>query len=241
LIERELKRLAIDPPTLMTDDKLLEVANKFAFNDIDDMLSAVGFGGITAAQICTKLTEKLRKEAEESQIIQLTNEVKEVKPNVGERERRGRPTNGVRVKGVENLLVRFARCCNPVPGDPIIGYVTRGRGVSVHRGDCTNIPIGDVEEGNRIIEVDWADAVEANFNVEIEITGHDRRGLLNEVLQVVSESKTMISAVSGRSDKNKMAQIHMTILIKNIDHLQSVVEKIKRIKDVYSVQRIMQT
>lgn len=91
-----------------------------------------------------------------------------------------------------------------------------------------------------MIEVEWVDAIEANYSVEIEITGHDRRGLLNEVLQAVSESKTMISAVSGRSDKNKMAMIHMTILIRNIDHLQSVVDKIKRVKDVYSVQRIMQ-
>ncbi len=93
---------------------------------------------------------------------------------------------------------------------------------------------------NRVIDVEWADDVEANYNVEIEITGHDRRGLLNEVLQAVSESKTVLSAVSGRSDKNKMAMIHMTILIRNIDHLHAVVEKIKRVKDVYSVQRIMQ-
>jgi GTP pyrophosphokinase len=238
-IERELKRLGFEPAALMTDEKLLDAAKKYNFNDIEDMLSAIGFGGITAAQITTKLTEKLRKEAEEAQTLQFTAEVKEVKSAAP--EKKGRPVSGVRVKGVDNLLVRFARCCNPVPGDQIIGYITRGRGVSVHRSDCTNIPLGEGEEGNRVIEVEWADSVEANFNVEIEITGHDRRGLLNEVLQAVSESKTMISAVSGRSDKNKMAQIHMTILIKNIDHLHAVVEKIKRVKDVYSVQRIMQT
>jgi guanosine-3',5'-bis(diphosphate) 3'-pyrophosphohydrolase len=237
-IERELKRLAIEPPTLMTNENLLEAARKYNFNDIEDMMSAVGFGGITAAQICTKLTEKMRKEAEDTQVLQLTSEVKEVK--AGAIEHKSRPTNGVRVKGVDNILVRFARCCNPVPGDPIIGYITRGRGVSVHRLDCTNIPTGDGEE-QRVIEVEWAEAVESNFNVEIEITGHDRRGLLNEVLQAVSESKTTMSAVSGRSDKNKMAMIHITILIKNIDHLHTVVEKIKRVKDVYSVQRIMQS
>ncbi|WP_217558156.1 bifunctional (p)ppGpp synthetase/guanosine-3',5'-bis(diphosphate) 3'-pyrophosphohydrolase [Paenibacillus sp. GbtcB18] len=239
-IERELKRLAFDPQALMTDEKLMEAAKKFAFNDIEDMMSAIGFGGITAAQICTKLTEKLRKEkeAEEAQAMELTNEVKEVK--AAPAEKKSRPVSGVRVKGVDNLLIRFARCCNPVPGDDIIGYITRGRGVSVHRTDCTNIPGENTEEGNRVIEVEWADSVESNFHVEIEITGHDRRGLLNEVLQVVSESKTMISAVSGRSDKNKMAMIHMTILIRNIEHLHAVVEKIKRVEDVYSVQRIMQ-
>lgn len=243
LIEKELKRLGYDTGQLMKDDELMEVAKKFNFHEVEDMMSAVGFGGITAAQIVTRLTEKIRREAEEAQqqALQLTNELKEVKAAPSS-ERRGRPTNGVRVKGVDNLLVRFARCCNPVPGDSIIGYITRGRGVSVHRWDCTNIPAPDSgDEGNRVIEVEWADDIEANYNVEIEITGHDRRGLLNEVLQAVSESKTVISAVSGRSDKNKMAMIHMTILIRNIDHLHSVVEKIKRVKDVYSVTRIMQS
>lgn len=242
LIERELKRLGIDPPTLMTDDRMLEACKKFNFADIEDMLSAVGFGGITAAQICTKLTEKLRRETEEAEkaALELTSERKEMKAPQAEKERKGRPTNGVRVVGIDNCLVRFARCCNPVPGDDITGYITRGRGVSVHRCDCTNIPTEEGDEGSRVIEVEWVEAVEANYSVEIEITGHDRRGFLNEVLQAVSESKTMISAVSGRTDKNKMAMIHMTILIRNIDHLQSVVDKIKRVKDIYSVTRIMQ-
>lgn len=239
-IEREIRRIGFEPSQVMADDKLLEVAGKFNFHDIDDMMSAVGFGGITAAQICTRLTEKLRKEKEQEETQrQLEEAAKEVK--TAPAEKKGRPTHGVRVIGVDNVLVRFARCCNPVPGDSIIGYITRGRGVSVHRSDCPNIPTGDGDEGNRVIEVEWVDSVEANYSVDIEITGHDRRGLLNEVLQVVSESKTIISAVSGRSDKNKMALIQMTILIRNIDHLQSVVDKIKRLKDVYSVQRIMQS
>jgi GTP pyrophosphokinase len=237
-IERELKRMGIEPSGYMSDDKLLEAAKKYSFNDVDDMLSAVGFSGITAAQIVTKLTEKLRKEQDEASYIELTNEVKEVKPAPAHRKG---PTNGVVVKGIDNLLVRFARCCNPVPGDDIIGYITRGRGVSVHRSDCPNIPTAnDGEEAARVIEVEWENAVEANYSVDIEITGHDRRNFLNEVLQAVSESKTNMSAVSGRSDKNKMALVHMTILIRNTEHLHAVVEKIKRVKDVYTVHRIMQ-
>ncbi|MDU5144400.1 MAG: bifunctional (p)ppGpp synthetase/guanosine-3',5'-bis(diphosphate) 3'-pyrophosphohydrolase [Paenibacillus dendritiformis] len=237
-IERELKRLGLEPSAWMTDDKLLEVAKKFTFNDIEDMMSAIGFGGITASQIVTRLTEKLRKETEEANQIELTHEVKEVKK---EPERKSRPAHGVRVEGIDNLLVRFARCCNPVPGDEIVGYVTRGRGVSIHRADCLNIPTTiDGEEAERIIDVQWGDSSEANYSVDIEITGMDRRGFLNEVLQAVSESKTNIAAVSGRSDRNRLAMIHMTILIRNTDHLHSVVEKIKRVKDVYTVQRIMQ-
>ncbi|MFC7681314.1 RelA/SpoT family protein [Paenibacillus sp. GCM10028914] len=240
MVERELKRLGVEPSDWMGDDKMMEACKKFAFNDIEDMLSAVGFGGITAAQICTRLTEKLRKEKEqeEASLLELTSEMKEIKAPP---EKRSRPTNGVCVKGIDNLLVRFARCCNPVPGDDIVGYVTRGRGVSVHRSDCPNLPAtGDGEESARVIEVEWESSIEANYSVDIEVTGHDRNGLLNEVLQAVSESKTNISAVTGRSDKNKMAMIHMTILIRNTDHLQSVVERIKRVKDVYTVHRIMQ-
>ncbi|MFB5268027.1 RelA/SpoT family protein [Paenibacillus enshidis] len=239
-LERELKRLGIDPSAWMTDDKLQEVANKFAFHDTEDMLSAIGFGGITAAQICTRLTEKLRKEREleEAKQLELTSEMKEIKPNT---ERRGRPTNGVRVEGIDNLLVRFARCCNPVPGDDIVGYITRGRGVSVHRSDCPNIPgSSDGEEQARVIDVEWEEAVEANYSVDIEVTGHDRNGLMNEVLQAISESKTNLAAITGRSDKNKMAMMHITILIRNTEHLHSVVERIKRVKDVYTVHRIMQ-
>ncbi|MWV45492.1 RelA/SpoT family protein [Paenibacillus sp. HJL G12] len=238
MVERELKGRGLDPSEWTTDDKLLEVAKKFAFNDVDDMLSGIGFGGITAAQICTRLTERLRKEQEEASLLELTSEKKEIKlPS----EKKSRPTNGVRVKGIDNLLVRFARCCNPVPGDDIVGYVTRGRGVSVHRADCPNLPTSDEgEEAARVIEVEWETEIEANYSVDIEITGHDRNGLLNEVLQAVSESKTNMSAVTGRSDKNKMALIHMTILIRNTDHLHSVVERIKRVKDVYTVHRIIQ-
>ncbi|MFM9279218.1 RelA/SpoT family protein [Paenibacillus jiagnxiensis] len=239
-LERELKRLGIDPSVWMTDDKLLEVAQKFAFHDIEDMLSAIGFGGITAAQICTRLTEKLRKEREleEAKQLELSSEMKEIKPNT---ERKGRPTNGVRVEGIDNLLVRFARCCNPVPGDDIVGYITRGRGVSVHRSDCPNIPSsGDGEEQARVIDVEWEEAIEANYSVDIEVTGHDRNGLMNEVLQAISESKTNLAAVTGRSDKNKMAMMHITILIRNTEHLHSVVERIKRVKDVYTVHRIIQ-
>jgi GTP pyrophosphokinase len=234
-IERELKRLGYEPHVVMTDDNMLEVAKKFSFQDVEDMLSAAGIGGITASQICTRLLDRFRKPEEEE--LQLTSEVKELKPAV----RKSRPTHGIRVKGVDNVMVRFARCCNPVPGDEILGYITRGRGVSVHRADCNNLPVvDDSDESNRLIEVEWETSVDATYNVEIEILGHDRRGLLNDVLQVISESKTIIAAVSGRSDKNKIAHINITILIRNKDHLHSIVEKIKRVKDVFSVQRIMQ-
>jgi GTP pyrophosphokinase len=142
---------------------------------------------------------------------------------------------------VDNLLVRFSKCCNPVPGDDIVGFITRGRGVSVHRQDCLNLQSCSEEDKARLIPVEWDADLKHEYNVDIEITGHDRSGLLNEVLATVADTKTNISAVSGKSDKNRVARINMTISIQNLDHLHKVVERIKKIRDVYSVRRVMNT
>ncbi|OEF98977.1 (p)ppGpp synthetase [Vulcanibacillus modesticaldus] len=231
-IERELQKQGFEPSEFMTPELLKEIAAKFNFNDEEDMMAAIGYGGITAAQIVTRLTEKAKREIEKISIQEhdyrqpLSNKKKKM-------------ATGVKVKGVDNLLVRFSRCCNPVPGDEIIGFITRGRGVSIHRADCPNVKVADYKE--RLIVVEWDDAaLDQSYTADIEVKGVDRRGLLNEVLQAVSETKTNMTAVSGRSDKNKMATILMTVLINNTEHLHAVVERIKRVKDVYSVRRIMQ-
>ncbi len=133
----------------------------------------------------------------------------------------------------------MSKCCNPIPGDEIVGFITKGRGVSVHRADCTNIDSNDAQ--SRLIPVEWETSLNdrKEYNVDIEITGYDRRGFLNEVLQAVGETKTNISAVSGKTDRNKMATITMSIAIHNVNHLHKVVERIKQISDIYSVRRIM--
>ena len=240
-IERELKRLGLEPSEWMQEDKLQPVAAKFAFNDIEDMLSAVGFGGITAAQIVTRLTEKLRSETEEAKQIELSTEVKEVKPPASAAVGSGgdRP----RASGSKASTT----CSSGSPAAATRCRATRSSAISRAAAACrftgrtaNNLPSQDGEEAARVIEVEWEQSVDANYAVDIEIRGHDRQGLLNEVLSAVAESKTNIAAVSGRSDKNKLALMHMTILIRNIEHLQSVVDKIKRVRDIFSVQRIMQ-
>ncbi|MGM9928261.1 MAG: RelA/SpoT family protein [Bacillus sp. (in: firmicutes)] len=236
LIEKEIKAMEFDLKEVLTSENLKRVAEKFNFTNLDDMYAAVGYNGITAAQIANRLTEKWRKKKEQEEqltkITEVTSEVKSYK-TPGKRE------SGVRVKGIDNLLIRLSRCCNPVPGDEIVGFITKGRGVSVHRRDCPNIVGEDAEA--RLIPVEWETTFNDRkaYNVEIEINGYDRRGLLNEVLQVVNEAKTDISAVSGKTDRNKMAMIHMSISIQNVSHLQKIVEKIKQIPDVYAVRRIM--
>ncbi len=176
------------------------------------MFAAVGYSGITASQIVTRLTDKFRKQREEEEIV----EVKEVRKPMKIRKW----DSGVKVSGADNLLIRLSKCCNPVPGDDIVGYITKGRGVSIHRRDCVNVHTEEAVE--RLLEVEWEGSPEKEieYNVDIEISGYDRRGLLNEVLQAVTETKTYISAVSGRSDRNKMATINMSISIRNLQHLK---------------------
>ncbi|KXZ15248.1 GTP diphosphokinase [Bacillus nakamurai] len=238
LVEKEIKNLDFEVKDVLTPDNLQKVADKFNFTNEEDMYAAVGYNGITALQVANRLTEKerkLRDQEEQEKIVQeVTAEPKQY-PQGRKREA------GVRVKGIDNLLVRLSKCCNPVPGDHIVGFITKGRGVSVHRDDCPNVKTNEAQE--RLIPVEWEHESHVQkrkeYNVEIEILGYDRRGLLNEVLQAVNETKTNISSVSGKSDRNKVATIHMAIFIQNINHLHKVVERIKQIKDIYSVRRVM--
>jgi GTP diphosphokinase / guanosine-3',5'-bis(diphosphate) 3'-diphosphatase len=237
LVDKEIRNNDIEPKDVLTNDNLHKVAEKFNFSNIDDMYAAVGYNGITAAQIATRLTDKIRKKREQELTAQTISEsLNEVKKSSSTKKR----DSGVIVKGIDNLLVRLSRCCNPVPGDEIIGFITKGRGVSVHRKDCPNVNNDDVVE--RLLPVEWeGQTIETkSYNVDIEISGYDRRGLLNEVLQAVNETKTNISAVSGKSDKNKIATINMSLSIQNTSHLHKVVERIKQISEIYTVRRIMQ-
>jgi GTP pyrophosphokinase len=235
LVEKEIRGMEFDLKEILTADNLKKVAEKFNFANEDDMYAAVGYNGVTALQVANRLTEKWRKKRDQEQSATITNAISDMKafPSTKKRE------SGVRVAGIDNLLIRLSRCCNPVPGDEIVGFITKGRGVSVHRADCTNIDSNDAQ--TRLIPVEWESSLNdrKEYNVDIEISGYDRRGLLNEVLQAVNETKTNISAVSGRSDRNKMATIIMSIAIHNVSHLQRVVERIKQIPDIYSVRRIM--
>jgi guanosine-3',5'-bis(diphosphate) 3'-pyrophosphohydrolase len=232
LVEKEIKALDFELKEVFTGENVKRTTEKFNFPQEDDMYAAVGYNGITAIQVANKLTEKLRKLRDQEELLP----DKIVEPKIASKRRR---EAGVTVKGIDNLLIRLSKCCNPVPGDEIVGFITKGRGVSVHRMDCPNVSIE--ESSSRLIEVEWEtnSTKPKEYNVEIEISGYDRRGLLNEVLQAVNETKTNITAVSGRSDRNKMATISMSILISNINHLQRVVERIKQISDIYAVRRIM--
>ncbi|RSL34411.1 bifunctional (p)ppGpp synthetase/guanosine-3',5'-bis(diphosphate) 3'-pyrophosphohydrolase [Salibacterium salarium] len=236
MIEKELKSQGFDSKTVLSDENLKETSEKFSFNGEEDMFAAVGYNGVSPKQIVTRLTDKIRQQQEqEEEQKSVAEAVKDVTTHTETKK----TDTGVNVKGVDNLLIRLSKCCTPVPGDDIVGFITKGRGVSVHRSDCPNV--NDENAQSRLLPVEWEGATnkKKNYSVDIEITGYDRRGLLNEVLHAVTESKTNITAVNGRSDKNKVAIIDIKIAIHNVDHLHRVVEKIKKLPDIYSVRRMI--
>jgi GTP diphosphokinase / guanosine-3',5'-bis(diphosphate) 3'-diphosphatase len=235
LIEKEIKAQDFNVKEVFSTQNIERVCDKFNFASEEDMCAAVGFNGITAEQVVNRLSEKLRKERQEQKTI---NKIVTDIQNTAQKKQT--TESGVIVKGIDNLLIRLSKCCNPVPGDDITGFITKGRGVSVHRTDCPNILADD--EPDRIIEVEWAveqSEERKEFQVDIEISAFDRQGLLNEVMMVVAETKTPIVAVSGKADRESIAKINMTIKITNIAHLHRIVDRIKQVPDIYSVERVI--
>jgi len=233
MIEKEIKAQEFDIKEVLTNENIKRVCEKFNFTSEEDMYAAVGFNGITAQQVVNRLAEKMRKIRDQEEALEkITKEMHT--PTI-----RKATESGVIVKGIDNLLIRLSRCCSPVPGDEIVGFITKGRGVSVHRDDCPNVQ--DATGNERLIDVEWGQPLTSTrkeYQVDIEISAFDRPGLLNEVMQVVNETKTNISAVSGKADRDKIATINMTIMITNIAHLHKIVERIKQIPDIHSVQRM---
>ncbi|SHF66237.1 RelA/SpoT family protein [Ornithinibacillus halophilus] len=236
LVDKEIRALGIEPKEVLTEDNLSRVYERFNFVNEEDLYAAVGYQGITAALIATRLTDKIRQQREKDQDMAQT--IQEVN-NEAKAKQQHKKDSGVIVEGIDNLLVRLSRCCNPVPGDTIVGYITKGRGVSVHRLDCPNVQTEEAKE--RHLHVEWEkNQYQKQYHVDLEISGYDRRGLLNEVLQAVNETKTNITHVNGKSDRNRIAVIQITILIYNTEHLRKIVDRIKQIKEIYTVTRTVQ-
>ncbi|HNU94719.1 MAG TPA: bifunctional (p)ppGpp synthetase/guanosine-3',5'-bis(diphosphate) 3'-pyrophosphohydrolase [Bacillota bacterium] len=231
MLERDLRRMGHEVHANLKEERLAEAAHKFSYQNADDLLASIGYGKLSAAMVVGKLVpEKAAEKSPESVFEEAA------RPLAGA-TRPSRSTHGVVVRGIDGVLVRFARCCNPVPGDPIVGYITRGRGVSVHREDCPNISAMMGEDEGRQVDVSWDTGNATSYPVEIEMEASDSPGLLTGVMNAVLEMKAHVSAVNARTLRNRMALINMTVEINDVAHMNNVIGRLKRLQGVQNVHR----
>lgn len=238
-IERELKKQGHTYNQLFKTEWVEIVLRKFNFNSLDDMFSAVGFGGISASKIVTRLRDEYRKTLKPEELneeLEAEMLAKQEKDKDKDKKKKSVPENGVIVKGIDNCLVRLSRCCNPVPGDSIIGYITRGRGVSVHRSDCTNVS-GARGEDERLIEVRWYTAINVAYKADITVLANDRTALLMEVTNTIGEANIPLKAMNARTTRDQIAVINLTLEIIDTDQLEKIIKKLRKVDGVFDVTR----
>ncbi len=224
-LQANFKRYDVDVKTLEKNGQLLEVAQKFGFTREEELLEAIGYNKIAPLQIATKLKLYNPQEVALERLFQK-------KPTTP----RQSISKGVRVEGIDDLYVRLSRCCNPVPGDEIVGYITRGRGVSVHRKDCPNV-IQLERENERCINVQWDIERVETYQVELELDAVNQRALLNNVTSVISESKVNISAINARTNRDGIAKINVSLEISSLEHMKDIIKKLYQIDGVLEVRR----
>jgi GTP pyrophosphokinase len=219
-LDRELHRLSV------TDLAFDTLAQRFRYERLDDFLAALGRGDVTTAQVAGALQDVLKPEAREHEPAPLR-----LVPDKG-------APGEVRILGVGNLLTTMARCCKPVPGDPVIGYITRGRGVSVHRRDCANVLRLSDENRARLVEVEWSAEGRETYPVDIEVEAYDRHGLLRDVTSILADAKLNVIAVNTVTDKHDhMAHMRLTLEIADIGQLSQVLNRIAQLPNVTEARR----
>lgn len=234
LIDKELKKQGFTYSQLFKNEWIDIILEKYRFNSLDDVYSAIGYGGITASKIVTKLKEEYKKyiKTDENNILQ----VEQTEPDKQQKRIKKPSENGIVVKGIDNCLVRLSRCCNPVPGDEIIGYITRGRGVSVHRKDCPNVS-QHIADKDRLIEVGWYKAENAAYKADISIMAHDRAALLLDITNTICEARIPLKAVNARTTRDQISIMNLTLEITDAEQLNKIIKKLKRVEGVFDVAR----
>ncbi len=237
MLEREAKRLGYDPKTFASPEKIKEVGIKLRTDTDDNLLAALGYGGVALNTVISRLVDIYKKEQKSDTTKDLSELLAELKP----RKSKAKSSHGILVKGEEGIMVKLARCCNPIPGDPVVGYITRGSGISVHRADCANVLSNNPEEQNRIIEVAWDVGLDSVYRVSIVITSADRPGLMADLMVITNEAKLNIFSLICKTDKNKIATTHIGLDISSSEQLEYVMNRIRRMKGVYTVERDITT
>ncbi len=233
MFERECKKNNYDSAQILKSERINEVLHRLGLTNLDDLYAAIGYGALNISTVLNRVREEyhLADKDREKDEAKIQAETKPFTPSSD--------NSGVWVRGVDNIMVRFAHCCNPLPGDEIIGYVTRGKGVSIHRMDCPNIQYYRREEGDRLIEVGWGEKVDGVFQVEIEAISVERPRLTIDVMNVMSDTKTIVNGINITTDKkNKIAVVIIKLEVKTLSQLDYIIKRISGLKGILEVHRV---
>ena len=232
MLEKEVKRQGFKLTEILKEDWLKNIASKVSLNTTDDLYAGLGYGSVTLSQVMPRLKEFYKEHYD----IKDEKNIIEPKTVPQAPKKKERAEQGVTVKGVDNIKVRFSKCCNPVPGDDIVGYITRGRGVSIHRSDCPNIT--ELGSSGRFIYVEWAEDKKASYQAEIQIKATDRPGILTDITQKITDAKLAVISLSARTNREKLVLMNITLEIKDVEQLRQLVKKIKKVKGVMDAYRV---
>ena len=212
-------------------DKLLK---RYHLNNVEEIYVAIGEGELLSSTVISKLKENIVKQVAEEELN------KNIEEQIAKTERqiKKKQNYGVTVKGLNNIMVRFARCCNPVPGDDIAGYITKGRGVSVHRKDCSNFKAIVEKQREKVVDVSWGTEKGAAYVAELEVKAEDRMCLLSDVMLVITDSNLSLLSLNAKSGRNGVANINIQVKIDNIEQLKELMKKIRRLQGILAVYRV---
>ncbi|QAT42883.1 RelA/SpoT family protein [Aminipila luticellarii] len=238
LLERYLKKKGYDPVQVMKNSYINRLIKSFNLTSHDDLFTQLSYGGAFLGRAAINLIGYFHEEKQE-ELKKNENDISNITVNEKKKKtHKEKNQTGVSVKGVDNLLIRFSKCCNPVPGDEIVGFITKGRGISVHRRDCVNVLKMPEMERNRLIEVEW-DANEASqsYNADICILSEDRKGLFSDLSRVCEDMDVHITGVNAKSAKDQIINITMTLSISNTNQMEKVLRSLRSVPGVADVYR----
>lgn len=246
IIDKELKRNDFKKNDPLVINSLKEVSKKFNQPDYDDFLATIGYGGILGNQVIAKVRELVLRDArkqEKEQKVNLeedivTHNIKENEKVKNKSKKTEKRHTGVIVDGLDGIYVRFAKCCNPLPGDGIVGYITRGRGVTVHRDDCENIIRDKEKNTHKTVVVSWVEDNKSRFEAEIQIKANDRRGIVNEITHVISNEKIGLLGIYARKGNHIGLVIDLKLEVNGIEQLNQVIRKMLNIPGVEEAYRV---
>lgn len=238
ILEKESKKQGYNFGELTKTTTFQKMIKKYNFNSIDDLYAVVGSGTALPAAIVSKLKEEIESTKSKEEANSQTLKKVEEKLNNNNTNSNKNQNIGVTVKGLTNVMVRFAKCCNPVPGDNIIGYTTKGRGISVHRKDCKNIyAISDYDK-SRFVEVGWGNSSKGDYITEIQVQSDDRNGILADIMIIITELRIHLETVNAKTNKESICVANVKMKITNVDELKELIKRLKGVKGVIEVYRV---